>query len=73
MFITARDMRKGAEIVDDLKKSTGNNQIEVMELDLTSLQSVRNFVTKFRQRRLPIHILICKSNSIDTLNISSLR
>jgi short-subunit dehydrogenase len=60
VFITARDMKKGAEVVADIKKTTGNNKIEAMELDLTSLQSVRNFVAKFQQRRLQINILICK-------------
>lgn len=60
VIITARDMARGAEVVDELKKSTGNDQIEVMELDLNSLQSVRTFVEQFRARNLPINILICK-------------
>lgn len=62
VIITARDMPKGAEVVADLKKSTGNDQIEVMEVDLDSLQSVRDFVTQFRARNLPINILVCKQN-----------
>ncbi|CAF3899707.1 unnamed protein product [Rotaria sordida] len=61
VFITARDMRKGAQVVEDIKKTTGNDKVEVMELDLTSLKSVRDFVTRFRQRRLPINILICNA------------
>ena len=53
-------MTKGAEVVADLKKSTGNDNIEVMELDLNSLQSVRDFVNQFRARNLPLNSLICK-------------
>jgi WW domain-containing oxidoreductase len=53
-------MTRGAQVVEDIKKSTGNNKIEVLELDLTSLQSVRTFVEQFRARKLPINILICK-------------
>lgn len=52
-------MDKGVQVVEDIKKTTGNHKIEVMEMDLTSLQSVRHFVTQFRARKLPIHILIC--------------
>ena len=52
-------MNKGAQVIDDIKKITGNNKVEVMEMDLTSLQSVRNFVSQFRARKLPINILIC--------------
>lgn len=62
VIITARDMTRGDEVVADLKNSTGNDQVEVMELDLNSLQSVRNFVEQFRARNLPINILICKSS-----------
>lgn len=52
-------MNKGAEVVEDLRKTTDNHKIEVMELDLDSLQSVRDFVSRFRERNLPINILIC--------------
>jgi short-subunit dehydrogenase len=62
VIITARDMNKGAQVVEDIKKTTGNNKVEVMEMDLNSLKSVRNFVSQFRARKLPINILICKSN-----------
>ncbi|CAF1014307.1 unnamed protein product [Rotaria sordida] len=61
VFITARDMNRGEEVVADIKKTTGNNKVEVLELDLTSLQSVRTFVDQFRARKLPIHILICNA------------
>jgi NADP-dependent 3-hydroxy acid dehydrogenase YdfG len=53
-------MNKGVQVVEDIKKTTGNNKVEVMEMDLTSLQSVRNFVSQFQARKLPINILICK-------------
>ncbi|CAF4023934.1 unnamed protein product [Adineta steineri] len=61
IIITARDMKKGAEVIEDIKKTTGNNKVEVMEMDLTSLQSVRNFVSQFQARKLPINILICNA------------
>ena len=57
--MTARDMSKGAQVAEDIRKSSGNDKVEVMELDLTSLQSVRNFVDRFRAKNLSIHVLIC--------------
>jgi WW domain-containing oxidoreductase len=60
VIITARDVNKGVQVIEDIKKTTGNNKVEVLEMDLNSLQSVRNFVSQFRARKLPIHILICK-------------
>ncbi|UJR07670.1 hypothetical protein I4U23_011956 [Adineta vaga] len=61
VIITARDMVKAAQIVEDIKKTTGNKDVEVMECNLTSLESVRNFVSQFRARQLPIKILICNA------------
>ena len=60
VIITTRDMNKGVQIVEDIKKTSKNQKIEVMEMNLTSLQSVKNFVSQFQSRQLPIHILICK-------------
>ena len=60
VIITTRDMSKGAEIVADIEKTTGNINVEAMEMTLASFQSVRNFVSQFRSRQLPINILICK-------------
>lgn len=59
-------MKKGAQVVEDIKKTTSNNKVEVMEMDLTSLASVRNFVKQFQARKLPINILICKCTSAIT-------
>ncbi|CAF0979031.1 unnamed protein product [Adineta steineri] len=61
VFITARDMNRGAQVAEDIKKTTGNNQVDVLELDLTSLESVRNCVHQFRLHKLPINILICNA------------
>ena len=59
-------MKKGAQVIEDIKKTTSNNKVEVMEMDLTSLESVRNFVKQFQARKLPINILICKCISVLT-------
>ncbi|CAF1344399.1 unnamed protein product [Rotaria magnacalcarata] len=61
VIITGRDMSKGGQVVEDIKRTTHNNKIEMMELDLNSLNSVRDFAARFRQRRLPINILICNA------------
>ncbi len=60
VIITARDMNKGGPVFEDIKKTTNNNNVEIMEMDLNSLQSVRKFISQFRARKLPINILICK-------------
>ncbi|CAF1325622.1 unnamed protein product [Adineta ricciae] len=63
VIITTRDLTKGKQAVEDMKKSTGNKSIEAIECDLTSLESVRSFISEFRTRQLPIKILICNAET----------
>ena len=61
VIITGRDMIKGQKAVDDIKQSTKNEQIELMELHLDSLESVRTFAEEYIKRNLHLHILICNA------------
>ena len=71
MIITARDVTMGEQVVADIKTTSGNENVEVMQLDLSSLQTVREFIERFRARHLPIHILICKFTSKITVCIDN--
>ena len=35
--------------------------VEFMKLDLGSLESTKNFIERFKQKNLPLHILICNA------------
>ncbi|CAF1242912.1 unnamed protein product [Didymodactylos carnosus] len=54
-------MKKGADVVADITKTTSNPNVEVMELHQDSLQSVRKFADEYIQRKLPLNILICNA------------
>ncbi|CAF5126288.1 unnamed protein product, partial [Rotaria sp. Silwood1] len=38
IIITARDKNKGAKAVEDIRKTTANDKVEMMEMDLTSFE-----------------------------------
>ncbi|CAF1386490.1 unnamed protein product [Didymodactylos carnosus] len=61
VIITARDLKKGEEVVNDIKKTTSNPNVECMEIHQDSLQSVRKFADQFLKRKLPLNILICNA------------
>ncbi|CAF1134021.1 unnamed protein product [Didymodactylos carnosus] len=66
IIITARNMEKGADVVNDIKTTTNNNNVEVMELNQNSLKSVRDFANEYIKRKLPLHILICNAGIMAT-------
>ena len=58
VVITARDMAKANDVLESIKKSTGNNQVEVMKLEIDSLKSVDEFVRKYLALNRPLSILV---------------
>ena len=60
VFITARDRARGKEVAEEIKRTTGNDRVEMLQVDLTSLESVRHLAEQFRKYNLPLNLLICK-------------
>lgn len=58
IVIPARDMAKGEAAAQAIKAATGNEQIEVMELDLGSMDSIRAFADAFLASYDHIDLLI---------------
>lgn len=61
VVIGCRDVGKGQEAVDLIKKKTGNTNVECIELDLASLQNVRAFATTIISKYPKIHALVCNA------------
>lgn len=58
IVIPARDMAKGEAAAEEIRAATGNEKIEVMELDLGSMDSIRAFADAFLARYDRIDLLI---------------
>jgi hypothetical protein len=58
VIIAARDLKRANEVKDDIIKTTGNQNVEVEELELGSLKSIDKFVERFLATKRPLHILI---------------
>ncbi|MDJ0878088.1 MAG: SDR family NAD(P)-dependent oxidoreductase [Halieaceae bacterium] len=56
--LTARNMVRGEEVVADIRESTGNQAVDVMELELGSLASIRAFTDAYLARYDTLNILI---------------
>jgi NAD(P)-dependent dehydrogenase (short-subunit alcohol dehydrogenase family) len=58
VVITARNMSRGEQVVRDIREATGNDAVEVMELELGSLASVRRFAENFLTHHDSLNLLI---------------
>jgi NAD(P)-dependent dehydrogenase (short-subunit alcohol dehydrogenase family) len=58
VVFTARDLAKGEEVAAGIRKSTGNDRVDVAELELGSLASIRAFAERFLGRHAALQILV---------------
>lgn len=58
VIMACRSVERAQPVADEIAKQTGNHQVEVVQLDLGSLESVRRTAAELLARNLPIHGLI---------------
>jgi len=58
VIIACRSKERAEAAVKDIINITNNQDVEYMQLDLSSLQSVRQFVQDYKRKNLECHILI---------------
>lgn len=58
IILACRNLKKGKEAKDEIVAETNNKNINVMEIDTSSLKSVRNFVEEFKKLNKKIYGLI---------------
>jgi len=58
VVVAGRDEKRCLPAIDDIKRESGNNNIEFIPLDLADLDSVRKFAADYRQKHNQLHILL---------------
>lgn len=57
-ILCARDTEKARTVANDIIKTSGNQNIEIEQLELDSLDSVNSFVERFLAKNRPLNILV---------------
>ncbi|KAK0179882.1 hypothetical protein PV327_005593 [Microctonus hyperodae] len=58
VIMACRNIKKGEEAIEKIKSQRGNVSCDILQLDLSSLHSVRNAAEKLKQKYRILHILI---------------
>lgn len=66
LLIVARDQRRGTELVDELKKSSGNPNIELFIADLSIQADVRRLAAEVMAKHKQLHLLLNNAGAVFT-------
>jgi short-subunit dehydrogenase len=70
LILTARNKEKGNNLLEYIKTSNGNvKNVEIWEMDLSDLQSVKNFANKFIREVGELHMLFNNAGFVAGLEI----
>jgi NAD(P)-dependent dehydrogenase (short-subunit alcohol dehydrogenase family) len=58
LILGCRDITKGKQTANEIGKKTGSSKVQVMHIDTSSQQSVREFAREFRQKYRRLDVLI---------------
>lgn len=58
VIMACRDVQKGEKVMQEIKEKVKNAKISVMQMDLASFASIRQFVKEFEQNETQLDILI---------------
>jgi len=64
VILTARDVKRGEAAAQAIREAHPDASIEVMQLDLASLASVRRFAEMYKAQALPLHVLINNAGAL---------
>ena len=66
VIIACRSSAKAEQAVSEIRRQSGNPLVEFLPLDLASLDSVRTFVKLFKEKQLPLHVLVNNAGVFNT-------
>jgi len=58
VYIACRDIKRGEDALKEIKERSQSDEVFFLQLDLASLESIRNFSKKFHEIEPKLHILI---------------
>lgn len=64
LILVARDAERGAQLVDELKSSSGNQNIELLIANLSTLADIRRIAAEFKSRHQRLHVLLNNAGAI---------
>lgn len=65
VVMACRSLERGKQAVEDVKQATGNDQVELMQLDLASQASVRRFAADFLAGHPRLDVLLHNAANFD--------
>ncbi len=64
VILACRDIKKGIQAAEQIRRESGNGNVVVEYLDLASFESVKKFAQKINEQEPFVHVLINNAGSV---------
>jgi NAD(P)-dependent dehydrogenase (short-subunit alcohol dehydrogenase family) len=65
VVLVARNKERGEAVVGEIKKATGNDAVELLLADLSSMAEVRRVAAAFREKHDQLHVLLNNAGAVN--------
>jgi NAD(P)-dependent dehydrogenase (short-subunit alcohol dehydrogenase family) len=65
VIMACRSMERGGQALDDVRKTANSQQVELMQVDMSSQKSIRTFAASFKERYSRLDVLIHNAANFD--------
>jgi len=66
VIMACRSLDRGREALKEIQDASPNARVQLLQLDISSLESIRRFVTEFNKLNRPLDVLLCNAGVMAT-------
>ncbi|XP_010530130.1 PREDICTED: dehydrogenase/reductase SDR family member 12 [Tarenaya hassleriana] len=71
VYMVCRNKERGEEALSKIQSSTGNKNLHLEVCDLSSVQEIKSFASRFASKDVPVHVLVNNAGLLENKRITT--
>nr|XP_043636481.1 dehydrogenase/reductase SDR family member 12 isoform X2 [Erigeron canadensis] len=71
VYMVCRNKERGEVAVSDIQAATGNQKVYLEVCDLSSVNEIKSFTSRFRTKDVPIHVLVNNAGLLENKRVTT--
>ncbi|KAK7380553.1 hypothetical protein VNO78_33066 [Psophocarpus tetragonolobus] len=71
VYLVCRNKERGQEAVSDIQSKTGNQNVYLEICDLSSVNEIKSFASRFSEKNVPVHVLVNNAGILEQNRVTT--